>query len=430
MPRMRGPQVLALTQFRYYFAAQAVSAFGSAMATIAITFAILRLGGSASDLGLVLGASMVPSVVLMLFGGVAGDRWERRRILFMADLTMCLVQATLAVLLLTGRAEVWNFLVAGLVTGAAGAFTGPAGVGIYPSLVPTDRIQEGKSLLTMAENVANILGPPAAGILVATASPGWALGVDAASFLASAVLLRRLPRSRGAMVAGLSVWADVKTGWTEFASRPWVWLMVLSFATYQASVLPAIYVLGPVFAEDHLGGAKSWALVLSARAVGALLVGPILLRWRPRRPLVASTALILLDVPFLATLALGLPLPVVIGTGAVSSAGLIAADTLWESTFQTRVPADVLSRVSSYESLGSQSINPLGLALIGVVAGAFGAAPVLFAALLSQVVVRGALILSRPIRSIVRDDPSVTNPKTDLDGQPTAPGGAGQNAAT
>lgn len=412
---MRGPQVLTLTQFRYYFTAQTASAFGSAMSTVAITFAVLRLGGSPSDLGFVLSAGMVPSLVLALFGGVAGDRWERRRILFMADLTMFVVQATLAVLMLTNRAEVWDFLAAGLVSGAAGAFTGPTGIGIYPTLVPTDQIQAGKSLLTMADNAANILGPPVAGILVAAASPGWALGIDAASFLVSAVLLRRLPRSRGAVVAGLSVWGDIKAGWTEFAARPWVWLMVLSFATYQASVLPAIFVLGPVFAVDHLGGAKSWALVLSARAIGAVLVGPLLLRWRPRRPLVASTALILLDVPFLATLALGTPLPVVIGTGAVSSAGLVAADTLWESTFQTRIPADMLSRVSSYEHLGSWSINPLGFALIGVVAGAFGAAPVLLAALLSQVVVRSALILSRPIRSIVRDDPS---------GQATASGGA------
>lgn len=128
--------------------------------------------------------------------------------------------------------------------------------------------------------------------------------------------------------------------------------MVLSFATYEATVLPAIYVLGPVFAQEHLDGASSWAWILSARAVGALGVGVVLLRWRPRRPLVASTAVILLDVPFLACLALGLPLPVVIATTAVSSAGLVAADTVWESTFQARVPTEVLSRVSSYESLG------------------------------------------------------------------------------
>ena len=277
-------------------------------------------------------------------------------------------------------------------------------MGIYPTLVPTEQIQPGKSLLGIGNNTAQILGPPVAGILVAVASPGWALAADAASFLISAALLSRLPRSRGAVQAGLSVWSDVRAGWREFVSRRWVWLMVLSFATYQATVLPAIFVLGPVFARDHLDGASSWAWILSARAVGAILVGLVLLRWRPRRPLVASTAVILLDLPFLAVLAIGLPLPVVVVTAAVSSAGVVAADTVWESTFQSRVPQEVMSRVSSYEALGSSCINPLGFALIGAVAALFGAGPVLVAALVGQVVVRIVLIASPSIRSVKRDE--------------------------
>lgn len=403
---MRAPAVTASPVFRYYFGAQTVSSFGSAMSWLAVTFAILRIGGSAADLGVVLAAGTVPSLVLMLFGGVAGDRWERRRILIIADLVMAAVMASLAVLLLTGHAMVWHFFVAELVGGAAGAFSWPAGVGIYPTLVPTEQIQPGKSLLGMGNNTAQILGPPVAGILVAVASPGWALAADAASFLISAALLTRLPRSRGAVQAGLSVWSDVRAGWREFVSRRWVWLMVLSFATYQATVLPAIFVLGPVFARDHLDGATSWAWILSARAVGAILVGLVLLRWRPRRPLVASTAVILLDIPFLAVLAFGLPLPVVVVTAAVSSAGVVAADTVWESTFQARVPQEVMSRVSSYEALGSSCINPLGFALIGAVAAMFGAGPVLVAALVGQVVVRIALIASPSIRSVKRDQPA------------------------
>ena len=88
--------------------------------------------------------------------------------------------------------------------------------------------------------------------------------------------------------------------------------MVLGFATYQATVLPAIFVLGPILAERKLDGAATWALVLSARAVGALVVGLLLLRWRPRRPVLASAAVILLDVPFLLALAGGLPVSVVV----------------------------------------------------------------------------------------------------------------------
>jgi MFS family permease len=95
------------------------------MSALAVTFAILRIGGSAAELGLVLAAGMVPSLLLTLLGGVAGDRWERRRILLTADLVLAMVQASLALLLLSGQGAVWHFLVAELIAGAAGAFSWP-----------------------------------------------------------------------------------------------------------------------------------------------------------------------------------------------------------------------------------------------------------------------------------------------------------------
>ena len=413
---MRLPEVTGQRGFRVYFAAQTVSSFGSAMAGLAVTFAVLRIGGSAADLGIVFAAGTVPSLVLTLVGGVAGDRWDRRLILVAADLTMGATEAVLAALLLTGHGAVWQFVVGQVVAGVAMAFAWPAGVALFPAVVGREHLQSANSLMRMASNVAQVAGPPVAGLLVAASSPGWALAADALSFLASAALLVRLPRSEGAVQAGKSVWEDVRSGWREFASRRWVWLMVLSFASYQATVLPAIFVLGPVLAVEHLDGARSWALVLSARAVGAVLVGLVLLRWRPRRPLVASTAVVLLDVPFLASLALGLPLAVVAGTAALSSAGIVAADTVWESTFQANVPDDVLSRVSSYESLGSMAINPLGFALVGAVAAAFGAGPVIVVALLGQVLVRCALMASPAIRAVQRRDP-VPSPVEDAEVQ-------------
>lgn len=100
---------------------------------------------------------------------------------------------------------------------------------------------------------------------MALASPAWALAADALTFFTSALLLSRLPRSVGHMQAGMTILGDVARGWREFISRSWVWLMVLSFSAYQATVLPAIFVLGPILADRELGGAAAWALVLSVR---------------------------------------------------------------------------------------------------------------------------------------------------------------------
>ena len=416
---VRAPAVLAQPAFRTYFTAQTVSALGSAMSTLAVTFAILGLGGSATELGVVLAAGTVPALLLMLVGGVAGDRWERRQILAVSDLVLAVTMGALAVLVLAGEAEIWHFLVGQLVGGASMAFKGPASVGLMPTLVDEEHLQSANSLRVSAWNVSSIVGPPIAGILVATSSPGWALAADALSYVVSAALMLRLPRSRVVAEAASNMWEDIRHGWREFTSRRWVWLMVLGFASYQASVLPAIFVLGPILAERNLDGATSWALVLSGRAAGALLAGGLLLRWRPRRPLVASTALILLDLPFLVALAAGLPLGLVVATAALSSAGVMASDTIWESTLQTRVPADVLSRVSSYDWFGSMMINPLGFALIGAAAGGLGVGPVLIAAVGVTVVVHGLLLVSPSIREVSRAPLPTPAPAPDA---PSAPG--------
>ena len=404
---MRAPKVLGVPAFRWYFAAMGVSAVGSAMYGLAVTFAVLGLGGSVTQLGVVLAAGAVPTLLLTLVGGVAGDRMERRSIMIASDVVMGAVMTVLAGLLISGHAQIWHFLVGELVAGCAMAFSGPAAVGLMPTLVSEDLLQSANSVRYTTWNVASVIGPPLAGILVAAGSTGWALAANAVTYGASALLMLRLPRSRGRVEAGGTMLGDLREGWQAFTSRRWVVLMVASFASYQATVLPAIFVLGPILAQKHFDGASSWALVLSARAVGALVAGAVLFRWRPRKPLVASTALVLLDVPFLVILALGLPMPLVVVAAAVSAAGVMAADAIWESTLQAGVPTEVLSRVSSYDWFGSILINPLGFALIGVLSGAVGVAPVLVAAMAVQVLVRGGLLVSRPIRSVDRRERTV-----------------------
>lgn len=386
--------------FRWYFGAMAVSALGSSMATLAVTFAVLGLGGSPGELGLVLAGGTVPAVLLVLIGGVAGDRWDRRRIMVGADVVDCVTMAVLATLLLTGHAQIWHLLVGQVIGGVCLAFVGPTAVGLMPTLVDEDHLQSANSVRMTTWNVASIVGPPLAALLIAAGSPGWALAANSVSFGVSALCMLRLPRSRGSAEPGATPWQDLREGWQAFVSRRWVVLMVAGFATYQATVLPAIFVLGPVLAERHFAGASTWAVVLSARAVGALASGVLLMHWKPRRPLVAASAMVLLDVPFLLALAYGLSVPVIALTAMLSSAGVLGSDTVWESTLQTNVPADVLSRVSSYDWFGSMLINPIGFALIGVVSQAAGATEVIVAAAVLLVLIRGALLLAPPIRAV------------------------------
>jgi MFS family permease len=398
---MRPPRlaVLANRHFRAFLVGCSVSALGGAVSPVAVTFAVLAINGSPADLGLVLGLGMLPLLVLTLAGGVAGDRRERRRILLAADCTMAACQTILAVTILTGSAEIWIFVVAGLVTGSCHAFSRPAATGFVPTLVTEDQLQAANSLLRASLSTAQIVGPALAGVILAVSSPGWALAADAATFLVSAAVLRRLPRSSGTG-SKRPVREDLAEGWHELRARRWAVAMIGSFAIYQATVLPALFVVGPLVAEDEFSGATTWAAIMSARAVGALVAAGVTLNWRPRRPLVASAALGCLEIPFLVLLATAGPTPVLLALAVVSTVGLIAAETLWETTLQNEVPRDLISRMSSYDWLGSVLFNPAGMILVGLIATDVGATPVLLAAAGVNILVRGALLMNPAVQMI------------------------------
>lgn len=384
--------------FRRYLAGRTLSTLGSAFGTLAVTFAVLDSGAGATGLGIVLGAATLPALLLMLVGGVTGDRVERRRILVSSDIVMGATQIAAGALFVSGHLGIFFLAALQLVRGVANAFFLPATTGFLPDLVEVDEIQPANALITLFQNGSNLVGLALAGITVAAFSPGVALLVDGVSFLMSAALLGSLPRSQGALQVGVRVWDDIKSGWHEFADRPWVWQMVCSFAVYQATVLPAIFLLGPTMAEEAGYGAAGWAAVLSCRAVGSIAAGVVMLRWRPRRPLLAAPLVLLLDVPLLVGIAAAVPMYLLAAIAIASSAGVIASDVLWESELQRRIPPDVLSRVSSYDWMGSLAMNPLGNVVIGFVAAAHGATEVLLVVLGIHVVTRALLLVSPSIR--------------------------------
>jgi MFS family permease len=357
---------LAEPMFRRYFIGRSISTLGTAMTQVALPFAVFAIHGSAADVGLVLGAAVLPKVLLVLLGGVVGDRWERRLVLLATDSCMALCQIGTGAVLLTGVAHVWQLLVFQLGYGCASAFALPATTGaVADVLASRNRLQQANSLMMVARNVSGIIGPPCAGVLVAVSGPGWAFAVDALTFVVSAATMALLPAGlRVGRPAQFRLRTDIAEGWRNFTAQSWIWLMVISFAIYQATVLPAIYVVGPRVAESTIGVA-GWAAVLAARSAGALVAGVPLLSWRPRRPLLLAAALLLLDVPFLVALVYHGSLVVLMLSAAVAAAGLNAADTLWATALQERVPADALARVSSYDWLGSLVFAPFGYAIIG-----------------------------------------------------------------
>jgi hypothetical protein len=216
-----------------------------------------------------------------------------------------------------------------------------------------------------------ILGPAIAGVLVATAGPGWAIAIDAATFAVSAAFLARVRLPRRIAREATSFVHDLRTGWVEFRSRSWVWSLVLA-ASLGNLLWGSVNVLGPVIAKRELGGAAVWGTVMAAMGVGALAGSIVAIRARPRRPLVVGLlALVLFAIPP-ALLAAEAPTALLAVGTFLAGGGMMLGISLYESTFQRHIPADVLSRVSSYDWFGSVALQPVGLAIWGPIAVAIG----------------------------------------------------------
>lgn len=180
---------LSQTAFRLLLVGQAISALGDRLVPVALAFAVLELTGSVTDLGIVLAAQTGPLVVFVLLGGVWADRLPRQAVMLACDGVRAVAQALSAALLLGGDAHVWQLAVLQAVYGTAEAFFAPASTAVVPQTVDPANLQQANALLGLSGNLASVLGPALAGVIVATLGPGWGLGIDAASFITSAVFL-------------------------------------------------------------------------------------------------------------------------------------------------------------------------------------------------------------------------------------------------
>jgi MFS family permease len=363
--------VLRRRDFRLLFLGQGVSVLGDRMVAVALAFAVIELGGSASEVGLVLAAGWVPLVATVLAAGVVADRTSRRGVMLAADLARLASQGTMAALVITDAGEIWMLAVLAGITGAGTGFFSPAATGLLPEVVSTDELQPANALRSTAVSASEIAGPALAGVIVAVAGAGWAIAVDAATFAASAVCLALLRPPTRELPERASFLSDLRDGWVAFRSRRWVWSFVAYFAIGNL-FWGAWSALGPVVAHRDLGGAAVWGAILAAMGVGALAGSVLATRARPPRPLVLVASMEgLFGLP-LGFLAAGAPPPVLAVGAFLSGIGLMLGMSVWESTLQRHVPQESLSRVSSYDWFGSYAFYPLGLALWGSVAGAIG----------------------------------------------------------
>lgn len=388
--------------FRLLFFGRTVSLFGSAFAPIALAFAVLEMTGSASDLGLVIAAGVAPQILFLLVGGIWADRLPRHHVMVASDLLAGGAQAAIATLVLTGVAEIWHLVVLQVIRGIASSFFLPAAQGVVSQTISAHLLQEANALLRLSRNGTQITGAAAGGILVAAIGSGWALAFDAATYLAGAAFLMALRLPRELMLPARDFMRELREGWDAFHSRTWLWGIVVQFAFVNAAGVGAWAVLGPVVADRELGGAAAWGLILAAQSVGFLVGGIFTLRFRPDRLLLAATLAIFPTA--LPILLLAAPAPALVIALAAFAAGFGSEifGVFWDVSLQQQIPRDQLSRVSSYDALGSFVFIPLGAAVAGPVAESIGVSQTLAGAAAIIVTVTALVLVIREVRELRR----------------------------
>jgi hypothetical protein len=241
-------------------------------------------------------------------------------------------------------------------------------------------LRQANSLIAIAVNGSYTVGPAVAGVLVAAAGSGFAIAVDAVTFgiSAAALLTLRVPALERPGAAPSFV-RELREGWDAFASREWLWVIVAWSSVFLMLVFAPLMVLGPFVADRDLGGAKSWGVIAAATGIGVILGSAAAARIRPSRPLSVGALVWALPLAaFALSLALTWPVVAIAAVGFVVGAGEGFFEVIWITTVQQRIAPSTLARVTSYDALGSFLFLPLGFALAGPAAEAFGIRAVLF----------------------------------------------------
>ena len=393
---------LQIRDFRFLWAGMTVSFTGDGFYLVAIAWASYELSNVPTAFSIVSVAWSLPMVLFLLFGGVISDRFERRRVMIVADVLRCFVMAGLGTLALTGALEFWHLIVFAALYGVGQALFNPAFGAIVPDVVPKDLLVQANSLDQFVRNLSERLAGPALGGLTIALFGGGVKGagaaflVDAGTFVVSASFLSRMRPRAVSRQSTSSPWKEVKEGIRFARSRTWLWATLVSSAVTLLFVIGPFEVLIPYLVKNELGGgSEDVGLVMAAGGGGAVVAALIMSQLGlPRR-----------HITFMYTawgIGMALMLPYAFLTEVWHAAiveafafGLFTCGmVVWGTLMHRLVPTDLLGRVTSLDWMVSTALLPVSFALTGPVAAVIGLdATFLWSGILGALATFGVLLV-------------------------------------
>ena len=393
----RSVSSLSVPNYRRYFVGQVISVSGNWMQLVAQMWLIVKLTHSGVAVGLTAGLQFAPILVLGAWGGLIADRFSKRRVLMITQPLMALPALALWALVAAGTVEPWMVYALVFVRGTVNAFDNPARQSFVIELVGHDRVVNAVSLNSVIVQTARIIGPAAAGGVIALAGVGPCFAINALSFAAMFIALQRMDVSelRPSTPAQRAP-RELRAALRYVSGTPGLWIP-LGMMVLVGTLTFNFQVLLPLLASQTWHGtASTYALLTAAMAVGSVigaLASGARGRVSPRILVVAAAGFGVVEL--LAALAPSLPLQVLalIPLGAVSVTFYAGVN----STMQLAVTPAMRGRVMGLYSVVFLGSTPIGAPLVGwlaEIAGpragmALGGAAALTAAALATVAYRG-----------------------------------------
>ena len=397
---MRVPDLLRNRNFDLYWSGVVLSEIGSRGTFAANLFHIYTLTQSTLQTGLVGLFQAGALLVLSPLGGAFADRVQRRRLLQVTQTFSLLVSLALAILTIAGTIAPWQILVSVLLNTAAETFDRPARQSLIPTLVPKEELVQAFALLNPSRELAILVGPALAGVLIAGFGPEAMYLTDVASFAAMVVMLQflRVPVSQS-QARHVSLLANIREGFAWLRHRPLI--LQLIGLDLSCSLFSAYRALLPALSIDVLGvGASGYGMLAAAPSAGALIGAAVLFRLartvRSGSIILGSTA-----AYGLAAIALAQAPAFTVAVCAAVALGLFDAlhTTIRHAAVQLEVPDEIRGRVTSTYQIASRGGPALGDVNIGAIAGQLGPVMALSLGGIVPVVASvGAMLRGRRIR--------------------------------
>jgi DHA3 family tetracycline resistance protein-like MFS transporter len=403
--RLRIFEPLADRDFRLLAIGSVISLVGDGFFYVALAWQVYELSNVPTALSLVGLAWTLPLVLFVVVGGVASDRYDRRRVMISADLLRAATVGAIGVLSVTGVLELWHVIGLIAFVGIGDAFFNPASTAIVPDLLPDERLPQANALNgALRPLTLRLAGPALAGFIVAAVGPGWAFVADGASFLASALAIGMIATRRHRLdrpASGLrQTFTEVGEGFAFVRANPWCWATLLAAMMSLLVFFGPVEVLLPYIVKNGLNlGPEALGAIFAFGGVGSVLTAISLGQTGlPRKRITFMYAAWSIGVALMAVYGVMTQLWQALVVSLVVHGLFELGQITWTTLLQQLVPRGLLGRVSSLDWMVSTGLVPVSFALTGPIADAFGIEVTMVAAALLGGVLMGALLFVPGVR--------------------------------